>query len=196
MSGLIALRDAAIAGIKAQMPELKTVEKVRGPLSEEGLKRLSLRTPAVAVGVIGTRPLIMLDTAQYRVPVMLAAFLLTEGQNRLDRGHELVERLVLTIAGSTWGLPHTRLPSEVESEPIYDDRTREKDDRTRHLSESGLFLQGVSWVQEIRIARVLPATGAGRADDRADADALGQRTDPSVWPEEITTVIDHPKGIR
>ena len=185
-----------MAGIRAQIPGLKSVEKIRGALSEEGLKRIVLRSPAVAVAVLGIREVRAADTGVYEATVMLSAFLVTEGQNRLDHGAELVEQLVLTIAGNTWGVPHTRLPTDVESEPIYDDRTRDKEDRTRHLSENGLYLQGVSWMQKTRIERVLPETGKGRADDRADAAALGQRTDQSRWPEEVETIISHPKGFK
>ncbi len=196
MTGLLTLRDATIAGIQREMPDLKTVDAIRGALTEEGLKKISVRSPGVLVGVLGIKSLKAVDTAAYRAGVMMTAFLVTEGQNRLDRGHQLVEQLVLTIAGSTWGVPHTGLATDIDSEPIYDDRVRDKDDRVHKLSENGLFLQGVSWMQETRIERVLPITGKGRADDRAQAEALGQGLDDRVWPHEIETVIDHPKGFR
>ena len=51
MTGLLALRDATISGIKVQMPDLKTVEAIRGALTEEGLKKISVRAPLKLKGL-------------------------------------------------------------------------------------------------------------------------------------------------
>ncbi|MEE7478426.1 hypothetical protein [Methylobacterium hispanicum] len=196
MSGLVALRDAAIAGIKAQIPALASVDKVRGKITEQGLQRISIRPPGALIGTLGIRAMRAVDTAVYKADVMMIGFLLTEGKERVDQGTDLMEQIALAIAGSTWGLPHTKLPTEFDSSVLYDDRATSEKEKKFDFAENGMFLQGFSWVQETRLERVQPVTGAGRADDRKQADALGQRTDGSVWPETIETVVDHPKGFR
>lgn len=196
MTGILTLRDAVVTGIQAQMPELLTVEKVRGKITEQGLQRLSLRPPAVAVAFLGITELRPIDTAVFKASCAMIAFLVTEGQDRVDEGARLLERLVLTIATNTWGVSHTGLASAIDSQTIYDDRTSTTRENKNDFAENGLFMQGVSWVQDTRIQRVLPVTGAGRPDDRAQAKALGQGIDPTMWPEVVETVIVHPGGVE
>lgn len=196
MTGILTLRDAVVTGIQAQMPELLTVEKVRGKITEQGLQRLSLRPPAVAVAFLGITELRAIDTAVFKASCAMIAFLVTEGQNRVDEGADLLEKLVLTIATNTWGVPYTGLGSAIDSQTIYDDRTSTTRENKNDFAENGLFMQGVSWVQETRIQRVLPETGKGRKDDRAQADVLGQQTRPGDWPDQVDTVIIHPEGVK
>lgn len=182
MTTMLEFRDRVIEVLKEKMPDFVTVEAIKGSLTEEGMERLSVRSPGALVALLGFRELKPLDTGIYRANMVMAIFVVTEGQDRLEQGHELLQDIGLLIAGNTWGLPGTKMPMEIKGEPIYDDRYKDREERTRHLQESGWFLQGISWTQETRVSRPATNTVRARQDDVDQDRALGRNTDSTVWP--------------
>lgn len=185
MTTMLQFRDAILDVITQQVPEFQFTGIIKGALSEDGLERLSVRSPGLLVALIGFRGLSPLDTGKYRANVVMTVFIVTEGQDRVDDGHGFLERVSMLVAGNTWGVPHTRLPTEIRGEPIYDDRFKDRDERTSHLQENGCFLQAVSWMQEVVLERVEADKPDARADDKADALALGRPTDDGKWPDSV-----------
>lgn len=185
MTTLLQFRDAVVEAMKDGLPELLFTGVIKGTLTEEGMERLSVRSPGLLVALIGFRGLSMLDIGKFRANVVMSVFIVTEGQNRIDQGHMLLEKTALLIAGNNWGVPNTRLPTEVKGEPIYDDRYKDREERTRHLQETGWFMQAISWLQEVTLERIDGSLPDARADDRADTAALGRPTDDSKWPSSV-----------
>lgn len=185
MTTLLQFRDAVVEAMKDGLPELLYTGVIKGTLTEEGMERLSVRSPGLLVALIGFRGLSMLDVGKFRANVVMSVFIVTEGQNRIDQGHMLLEKTALLIAGNTWGVPHARLPTEIKGEPIYDDRYKDREERTRHLQETGWFMQAISWLQEVTLERIDGSLPDARADDRADTAALGRPTDDSKWPSSV-----------
>jgi hypothetical protein len=185
MTTMLEFRDRVIERMR-DIKEAADVQAIRGTLTEEGLSRLSVRTPGIFVALLGFRQMKMLDIGRYRTTLVLGAFIITEGQDRLDVGHSMLEEVALLVAGNTWGLPNTLLPEEVKGEPIYDDRYKDREERTSHLQENGVFIQGVSWTQETTVTRTPTNQPGARADDVADDKALGRNTGEPNWPSTIS----------
>lgn len=184
MSTMLDFRNKVVEAM-GLLPGIKFAGPIKGALTEEGMERLSVRSPGVLVALIGFRGLTPLATARYRVNLVMSVFIITEGQKRLDIGHDLLEATALLIAGNQWGVPNTKFAEEIKGEPIYDDRYKDREERTRHLQESGWFMQAVSWTQETVISRPMPGTAGARQDDVAQAAALGQPVDTRMWPSTV-----------
>lgn len=193
MTTMLEFRDRVIEKL-GEVDGILDVQAIRGALTEEGLTRLNVRTPGILVALLGFRQMKMLDVGRYRTTLVLGAFILTEGQDRLEVGHGLLEQVALLVAGNTWGLPNTLLPEEIKGEPIYDDRYKDREERTSHLQENGVFIQGVSWTQETTVTRTPTNQPKARPDDVADDRALGRNTGDGNWPSEIR-VVDKTGGL-
>jgi hypothetical protein len=184
MSTMLAFRNKVVEAM-AKIPTIKFCGPIKGTLTEEGMERLSVRAPGILVALVGFRGLVPLDTGRYRANLVMSVFIVTEGQHRLERGHELLEAAALLIAGNQWGVPNTKFAQDIKGEPIYDDRYKDREERTRHLQEQGWFLQAVSWTQETTVSRAPATTTAARADDVAQAESLGQQVDMTNWPSKV-----------
>ncbi len=176
---LVELRDAVVASLSANIPELKDVQPHGGRFTLDDLKRYSLKAPAarvafvglrpsqlnsaVALGVVpaqlwsfvGLRPSQLNSAGQLVGPVQFMIALITKGASADRDGLRLAERVADWVQFSTWGLSNIEAAQVTGVENLYN----------TEVDSSGVCLLAVSFSQRI-------AFGTNRAIEDMTADGF------------------------
>ena len=178
---LLTLRDAIIAGLKANVPALTTVAKIDGNITNrDSIRRLSARAPAAFVAITGVSDVQKVGVATFNANATCAVFIMTAGQNRIEDYNNVVEAILLAVLENNWGLANTRYPMNVTSEVIFNDDIVQAKEKTLHYQNEGVLLAGIAWNQRTRIERTM------RADDVAETEARGT----NILTEELSVQVD------
>lgn len=187
MTGIVALQDAIIAGLKERVPQLNSVAAVEGNITQDSIRRISVRSPAALVAIVGVNGITKRDVGIYTANATVAVFLFTAGKDRIRDAQNLTQAIILAALDSTWDVPHTATAMEVEADSLYDDDVTKQNQMASRAPSTGVLLTGISWKQRTRIERLAAFTVGARADDNEEAEALGK--DPAgTFPESISIV--------
>lgn len=178
------LRKAACKVLSGILPDLGECRPHAGRFDADELRRLSARTPAVYVAVLGIPKVANLGTAEkgLDLDLSMAAYVVTSDARGLSRDEaalNITEALVFAIDGNRWGIPGVGPAHEVKAANLYSGR----------LDRTGVAMWAVTWRQEVRIS------GAGADDDGVVPSELYYGIAPEigaqhkddytrVWPDE------------
>ncbi len=152
---LVELRDAVVASLSANIPELKDVQPHGGRFTLDDLKRYSLKAPAARVAFVGLRPSQLNSAGQLVGPVQFMIALITKGASADRDGLRLAERVADLVQFSTWGLSNIEAAQVTGVENLYN----------TEVDSSGVCLLAVSFSQRI-------AFGTNRAIEDMTADGF------------------------
>lgn len=178
---LLALRTAVVAGIKAALPAVPTVEPHSGRFDLTDLGRLAVRTPAVLVAVLGTDEVTQSTTGLCVEPVRLAAFVVTGNAPGLTRDAAalaIVHTLARLLPENRWGLDGAQRPTEIRADNLY----------AAELDRKAIAMWAVSWRQYLRTTEIDVATLDVFAKFHAETD-VGQ----TAATENPTDDVDLPQ---
>lgn len=137
---LLAMRD----GLAGLAPAAKSVEVHRGRFRVADVSGVSMRTPALRLGLMGVRKVVKVASGERDVIVRLSCAIVTvdaKGLSREDAANALVNDLVLGIDGQVWGLDWAHAASDVAGENLF----------TGDVGRQGIMVWEVTWSQTLRL---------------------------------------------
>ncbi|EGJ49048.1 phage protein Gp37 [Desulfocurvibacter africanus] len=147
---LTAMREAIVAKIKAELPELKTVESHGGRFDFAELKRVSARTPAAFAACLGVSDAQAWGSGgEVSCSALWAVFVVVASKQR-DAPRDLVamaltQAVLGLLPDQRWGLDASRSsPGQIRADNLF----------SSVVDKIGVAMWGVSWRQEVDIANV------------------------------------------
>jgi len=174
---LLAFRDAVVNGIKAALPDVKSIEPHGGRFDEKELRTFGAAAPAVRVALLELTGVEGLQGAT-AMKIRCAAFVATRSTPALPRDKAalaIVTTLAATIPDNDWGLNNTQNPQAVRAANLY----------SGGVDSAGIALWAVTWDQQINLVETDPATLDVFQTFRTEYD-IGQTPDTEKPADEIT----------
>lgn len=137
------VRDAIVATIKAELPELKDCQTHGGRFDLEELKRVSRRAPAVLVSAVQIPALA--DNRANQMRVRWVAYLIVKdapGASRDVAALDYTEALMRLVKGNDWGLKSLQRPENIAADNLYSGGS----------DRNGMALWAVSWQQVVNLS--------------------------------------------
>lgn len=151
MTSILEMREAIVAGIKAELPTLATCEAYHCDLDEEEIVRAFHSTPAVLVAAIDVAA-VALEGGQPVAAVVWAAHVMTSSPRPELRDAEalgLVQALLQLVPKTRWGLDSARRAERIRADNLY----------SGELDSRAVSLWGVSWVQDLELPSAIDLAG-------------------------------------
>ncbi len=169
------LLEAIVAGVREQLPALRTCEVHDGKFDLAELRRATTRAPAVLICWLGTPRTEIPGVAWTDAEQQLAAYVVTRDQGGLRRGaaaRNIVDRLLLYIPRARWGLERIGSATDLRAENVY----------SGAVDKKGVALWMVMWRQMLR----LEALEDGTCPPLPEELYSSAREDPHVgiYPDE------------
>lgn len=175
-SYLVGYRDAAIAAIKAQFPDLREVDKHGGVFSEAQLQRYSLKAPCARVAILGIQKASLSSTGELDGPLRMAAYVIAQDVGRndsFDVAMALAEQIAGFVQGNAFGYARAGMANVLEVQNLF----------SLDSDKKGVTIVGVAWSADVRFGIDTFALDSGDDPNAAPLSQLypvdnGQETDP------------------
>ncbi|NVK42112.1 MAG: hypothetical protein HWE39_12800 [Oceanospirillaceae bacterium] len=135
--------DGIKTQLKTQFPELKTCEIHDGRFDVSELKRVSTKTPAMHISVLGLPMSSDQSTEEVNVDASLVIYVITSDQPKLSKGESarnLVEALIPTVSHQRWGVMQTGKAESINAQNLFNS-----------TANHGIALWAVTWRQNLTI---------------------------------------------
>lgn len=149
MSRIVALRDAIMASIRTNIPEIEHVDWHDGAFDDADIEELSFRTPAAYVTILAVPADVHLMTGEMNADVRVFVNLVTSDEGKIEeRGSDpevwtLMERLATLANLNTFTCPFVAPANGVRFKRL----------RDPHLRRQGVAVGVVEWNSGVKIGR-------------------------------------------
>ncbi|HZV19955.1 MAG TPA: hypothetical protein VE986_00245 [Hyphomicrobiales bacterium] len=163
------LRNAIVASLKANIPELRDVQRHGGRFDEEELRRFSLRAPAARVALMGVSRMDLEDIGKLAGPVQMIIYLIVKTRSgEDDDGLDLAEKIADFCEFNQWGMTEIEAAHVTALQNLYNSQT----------DREGIHLWAIAFDQAI-------AFGTNRQEEPPTGDEGLGLDGLSNWPAAI-----------
>lgn len=157
MPGLIDVRDAAVALLRAALPEVRRIEAFSGEFTPGAATLKNLPPEAVFVAALSGRNPAAADSLDFDMLGAFCVFVLTRARASREAcegdGLALAERAALALHGGTFSIAGVGPARVLGLEPAYDEE----------LEKSGVMIWTVLWQQPLVFTGPQTSPEAARA---------------------------------